>query len=101
MTFLERLQSHKGGLICLKAEHYWYGGRGYDGNPGRVCLLLDTAATSSTTITAGARIAARITGADVRTGFGVEAYLLIDGSPQWVWVSDRAIEILVNDQPTN
>ena len=101
MTFLERLQSHKGGLICLKAELYWYGGRGYDGNPGRVCLLLDTAATSSTTITAGARIAARITGADVRTGFGVEAYLLIDGSPQWVWVSDRAIEILVNDQPTN
>ena len=101
MTFLERLQAHKGGLICLKAELYWYGGRGYDGSPGRICLILDTAATSSTTITAGARIAARITGADVRTGYGVEAYLLIDGSPQWVWVADKAIEILVNDQPTN
>ena len=99
MTFLETLQAHRGGLICLKAELYWYGGRGYDGNPGRICLLLDTAATSSTTITAGARIAARITGADVRTGFDAEAYLLIDGSPQWVWVADKAIEILVNDQP--
>ena len=100
MTFLEALQAHRGGLIRLKAELYWYGGRGYDGNPGRICLLLDTAATSSTTITAE-RIAARITGADVRTGFGVEAYLLIDGSPQWVWVADKAIEIIVNDQPTN
>ena len=100
MTFLETLQSHKGGLIKLKAELYWYGGRGYDGSPGRICLLLDTAATSSTTITA-TPAAARITGADVRTGFGVEAYLLIDGSPQWVWVADKAIEILVNDQPTN
>ena len=99
MTFLEKLQSHKGGLIRLKAELYWYGGRGYDGSPGRVCLLLDTAATSSTTITAR-NAAARITGADVRTGLGVEAYLLIDGSPQWVWVADKAIEILVNDQPT-
>ena len=101
MTFLEALQAHRGGLIRLNAELYWYGGRGYDGNPGRICLLLDTAATSSTTITAGAPTAARITGADVRTGFGVEAYLLIDGSPQWVWVADKAIEILVNDQPTN
>ena len=100
MTFLETLQAHRGGLIRLKAELYWYGGRGYDGSPGRVCLLLDTAATSSTTITT-VRSAARITGADVRTGFGVEAYLLIDGSPQWVWVADKAIEILVNDQPTN
>ena len=99
MTFLETLQPHKGGLIRLKAELYWYGGRGYDGNPGRICLLLDTAATSSTTITAGC-IAARITGAD-ESDCSAEAYLLIDGSPQWVWVSDRAIEILVNDQPTN
>ena len=99
MTFLETLQAHKGGLLRLKAELYWYGGRGYDGSPGRICLLLDTAATSSTTITAVPAVA-RITGADVRTGFGVEAYLLIDGSPQWVWVADKAIEILVNDQPT-
>ena len=103
MTFLETLQAHKGGLIRLKAELYWYDGRGYDGTPGRICLLLDTAATSSTMLDAAAarRTAARITGADVSSDVGVEAYLLIDGSPQWVWVSDRAIEILVNDQPTN
>jgi hypothetical protein len=101
MTFLETLQAHKGGLICLKTELYWYKGvRSYDGRPGRVCLLLDTAATSCETI-AISLAAARITGADVRTGLGVEAYLLIDGSPQWVWLSDKAIEILVNDQPIN
>lgn len=100
MTFLETLQAHRGGLIKLETELYWYGGRGYDGSPGRICLLLDTSATSSTTITA-ATAAARISGADVRTGFGVEAYLLIDGSPQWVWLSDKAIEILVNDRAAN
>lgn len=100
MTFLETLQAHRGGLIRLKAELYWYGGRGYDGIPGRICLLLNASATSSTTITA-ATAAARISGADVRTGFGVEAYLLIDGSPQWVWLSDKAIEILVNDRAAN
>ena len=43
MTFLEELQAHKGGLVRIKSELYWYGGRGPDGSPGRVCLLLDTA----------------------------------------------------------
>jgi hypothetical protein len=100
MTFLERLQSHKGGLLQLKTALYWYGGRGYDGSPDRTCLLLDTAATSTTATVRSSTAAARITGADVSTGLGVEAYLLIDGSPQWVWVADKAIEILVNDQPT-
>ena len=45
MTFLEVLQSHKGGLLRIKSELYWYGGRGFDGYPGRVCLILDGAAS--------------------------------------------------------
>lgn len=103
MTFLETLQSHKGGLIRLKTELYWCGGRGLDGNPGRVCLLLDAAtATATATRTAAvfATASPKLTAATIRTA-AAYAYLLIDGSPQWVWLSDKAIEILVNNQPTN
>ena len=84
MTFLERLQSHKGGLIRLKTELDWYVGRGLDGNPGRVCLILDAATTvaASAQTTATARTAA------------TAALLLIDGSPHWVWVADKDVELL-------
>ena len=44
MTFLDKLCAYKGGLIQLETDLYWYGGRGYDGNPGQVCLLLDATA---------------------------------------------------------
>ena len=80
MTLLERLQSHKGGLIRLKTELFWYGGRGWDENPGRVCLLLDAAAAAFATGAAARRSAA--------------AYLLIDGSPRWVWVAEEDMALL-------
>jgi len=83
MTFLEQLQAHKGGLIQLKSQLYWYGGRGYDGNPGRVCLILDAAASAATKPTARACSIA-----------GAVAYLLLDGSPQWVWVAKEDMELL-------
>jgi len=84
MTFLEQLQSHKGGLICLKTELFWYEGRGWDGTPGRICLILD-AATIGVATTAARRSAA--------------AHLLIDGQPAWIWVVGQDIELLVNNQP--
>jgi len=83
MTFLEQLQAHKGGLIQLKSQLYWYGGRGYDGNPGRVCLILDAAANASTKPTARACSIA-----------DAVAYLLLDGLPQWVWVAKADVELL-------
>ena len=86
MTFLEQLQAHKGGLIQLKSQLYWYGGRGYDGNPGRVCLILDSAPTARDT---GAKPAARACSIA-----GAVAYLLLDGSPQWVWVAKEDMELL-------
>ena len=89
MTFLETLQTHKGSLIRLKTELYWYGGRGgYDGNPGRICLLLDV----STAVAVAGRSAAR-TSTNAHTD---AAYLLIDGSPQWVWVAEEDVEV-IND----
>ena len=98
MTFLERLQSHKGSLIKLKTELFWYGGRGWDENPGRVCLLLDAAAAAAARTPAvfatgaAAAAAAFATGAAARRS--AAAYLLIDGSPRWVWVAEEDMALL-------
>jgi hypothetical protein len=87
MTFLEQLQAHKGGLIQLKSQLYWYGGRGYDGNPGRVCLILDAASAAPAAPAPAAAARACQVAAAV-------AYLLLDGSPQWVWVAKEDMELL-------
>ena len=92
MTFLEQLQSHKGGLLRLKTELYWYGGRGYDGNPGRVCLILDTAATRSSALASRADRDDAVTPTANYPDPGV--LLLIDGSPHWVWMNKEDVELL-------
>jgi hypothetical protein len=94
VTFLDNLQSHKGGLIHLKTQLYWYKGRGWDNNPGRICLLLDaTTAAESQPPSATC---------DLRDGADhADALLLIDRKLQWVWVAERDIDLLVNDPPTN
>ena len=101
MTFLEQLQSHKGGLLRLKTQLYWYDGRGYDNNFGRVCLILDATtgtaarrtAAARTTTTAARRTAATTT---VRPSTAAEAaaFLLIDGQSQWVLVAEKDVELL-------
>ena len=99
MTLLEQLQAHKGGLIQLKTQLYWYDGRGYDGTPGRVCLLLDAALLAGgpgrrahVATAAAALVPAALTGAATEA-----AFLLIDGQPQWIWVAEEDIALLVND----
>ena len=101
MTFLEELQAHKGGLVRIKSELYWYGGRGPDGNPGRVCLLLDTAPDITTQpLRLGGhplRLAATTAHADPNpfdNVSSVSAYLLIEDKPQWVCVCSRDCEII-------
>ena len=92
MTFLEALQSHKGGLIRLKGRLFWYGGRGWDGVHDRICLLMDSVLTYD-----GAPwvLAARTRYADVdHDGFGDAACLLIDGRPHWVWIAPADLELL-------
>jgi len=88
MTFLEQLRSHKGGLIHLKSQLYWYEGHRWDNNPGRICLILDAAA-------APPAIPAACTAATDATA----AYFLIDGQTAWIWLAEEDIELLVNDQP--
>ena len=91
MTLLECLQSHKGGLIRLKTELFWYGGpRGRDGNPGRVCLLLDAATYR---VAYGSTVLQAHTGT-THTAVAATAYLLIDGSPRWVWVAEEDVALL-------
>ena len=100
MTLLEQLQAHKGGLIQLKTQLYWYDGRGYDGTSGRICLILDATASA-----AAARVGTAATAACATAGaYAAEAataFLLIDGQPQWIWAAAEDIELLVNDPPAN
>lgn len=92
MTFLEQLQSHRGGLIRLK-ELYWYTGRGWDESPGRICLVLDIGGAPP-----GFRVPVRVS-AGTRTTtnddqqLGV-ALLLIDDCTHWVRVVHEDVEIL-------
>ena len=98
MTFLEELQAHKGGLVRIKSELYWYGGRGPDGSPGRVCLLLDTALAVYARLSGHPlRLAATTAHADPNpfdNVSSVSAYLLIEDKPQWVCVCSRDCEII-------
>jgi len=91
MNFLETLRAHKGGLVLLKGELFWYGGRGWDGVHDRICLLMDSVLTydgAPAAHTDRAKIA--LTDADE-----VEAAcLLIDGRPHWVWIAPADVELL-------
>ena len=89
VTFLDNLQSHRGGLLRLKTKLFWYGGRGWDKNPGRICLLLDATTAETTAATAAT---AGVAAATAETTAAV--HLLIDGSPQWVWVVEEDVELL-------
>jgi len=88
MTLLEELTAHKGRLILLKTELFWYGGRGWDDTRGRVCLLMDA------TTTAAGGLAADAAPKAAKGASAAAALLLIDGCPHWVWVSSDDLELL-------
>jgi hypothetical protein len=85
MTFLEQLQSHKGRLLCLKTDLFWYGGMGLDKNPGQIFLILGADS-------AFARRAAAGTANDFKSG--TIAILLIDSQPRWVLVAEEDVEVI-------
>ena len=90
MSFLEKLQAHKGCLLRLKTQLFWYEGRGWDNNPGRICLVLD-----ASPIVCTAAYAALTACADTAdTAVAAAALLLLDGSPQWIWVTGEDVEIV-------
>jgi hypothetical protein len=88
MTFLEALQAHKGGLVRIKSDLFWYGGRGWDGVHDRVCLLLDAAHAPT------AYPGSSATGRSGARGGRPAVLLLVDGAPHWVWVGADDLELL-------
>jgi hypothetical protein len=103
MTFLESLQSHKGGLIRLHTDLYWYG-RDWDKNPGRVCIILNAAATTRDR-SFGSRWAydavAATTHADIFRIAAIVVLLLIDSAPQWVCVAEEDVELVLMQKTVN
>jgi hypothetical protein len=99
MTFLQQLQAHKCGLVRLKTPLYWYDGVRNE-IVGRICLLLDAAAAATTTAAAtvttaaARRSAARSAEAYLGMSSTAVALLLIDGSPQWIWIAEADVELL-------
>ena len=102
MVLLEQLRIHVGGLIRLKGELYWYGGRGWDGCPGRICLLMDSVLTAATPATdpwgnpVFTATPADPWGVGTRAAYEARAatLLLIDGRPHWVWIAPADVELL-------
>lgn len=100
MTLLETLQSHKGSLLRIKTQLFWYGSQGWDKNPGRICLILDAtrggAFTPRLDAAAGAAAAAAAANLAELDGDGSidAALLLIDGSLRWVWVVEGDVEVV-------
>ncbi len=89
MTLFDNLQFHKGALLRLKTQLFWHGGRGWDKNPGRICLILGAADT-----TVGGGVVVLAAGAAACAARRVAAHLLIDGSPQGVWVTEEDVEVI-------
>ena len=97
MTFREQLQSHKGRLLCLKTDLFWYGGRGLDKNPGQIFLILGADSASRARAAAGTANSARARAAagtanDFKSG--TIALLLIDSQPRWVLVAEEDVEVI-------
>jgi hypothetical protein len=92
MTLKEKLETHIGGLVCLKEQLFWYDNRGRERNKGRVCLILDVYDARNDLIPR--RIAAHVVDAQAPVSGTVDMLLLIDGSPKWVWASEGEVEII-------
>jgi len=91
MTLLEKLWAHRGGLVRLPTQLFWYG-RGWDRTPGRICLLLD--ADEAADVLASAHSATFASAPSTFAFAPIAAHLLIDGQPGWVWVAEGDVEFL-------
>jgi hypothetical protein len=101
MTLLEQLQSNKGGLIRLKTDLFWLDTASWDKKPGRICLILDTLCEERKNVHGDEVMACSILTAGYQShstrrvgGRNTIAQLLIDGSPQWVWVDEDDVEVI-------
>ena len=84
---LFELQAHKGGLIRLKSDLFWFG-KGWDTTPERICILLDAVRKRSKEMHISA---ATLSGSDQDVWC---IQLLIDGDPHWCWIAKRYLELV-------
>jgi hypothetical protein len=87
MTFVESLRSHKGGLIRLKTELFWYNNTEWDGTLFRICLLLDARDY-------GRPACWKACTANATTTRTAVSHLLIDGLACWVLMDEQDVAIL-------
>ena len=91
MTFLKQFQAHKGGLLMIKTQLYWYSQGRHDENPGRICFILDAVDEHAVdAVGADGRQAVN----DGKKVNSVDAFLLVDGVPRWIWLSEADVELL-------
>jgi hypothetical protein len=95
MTFLETINSNSGELIQLKDQLFWLGGRGWDNNPGRVCLILDV---RNSVWSGGEYVVSATTKNCDDISKLITILLLIDGVPKWVIVNEQDVEVIVGDK---
>ena len=93
MTFLDKLQVHKGGLLHLKCQLYWYDRGDLDGVEERHCILLDAPAKSIPAIEDAVTPTVELYNANELKKTAV-ILLLVDGKPQWIWVAEKDIELI-------
>ena len=96
MKFLKQFQAHKGGLLRIKTELYWYDRGRHDGNPGRVCLILDVYGVRQVDnlVIDASGAANEQAESDGKKVNAVDAFLLVDGVPRWIWLSEADVELL-------
>jgi len=75
----------------IKTQLYWYGQGRYDGNPRRICLILDAVDEHAVDASGAANRQAVNDGKKVNS---VDAFLLVDGVPRWIWLSEADVEVL-------
>ena len=103
MELSETLQSHRGGLLLLKTDLFWIDTESWDKKPGRICLILDTLCEERKNVHGSEVIACSILTAGYQSpstrrvgGRNTITQLLIDGKPQWVWVDEDDVEVIID-----
>ncbi len=93
VTFLDKLQSHKGGLLHLKCQLYWHDRGDLDGVEERHCILLDAPVKTTPAIEDAVTPTVELYNANELKKTAV-ILLLIDGRTQWVWVAEKDLELI-------
>jgi len=103
MTFFETLNANCGGLIKLKTQLFWYKKGDWDCIYDRICLIVDVInamddAGQDIDLPDNVVIQAYTGRPGGRHGmFEVALCLIIDELPKWIWVDERHVELLFED----